>query len=189
MKFIQFGKIIPNLTLYDKPANYPVLNERDARAAAGVMLIAAIFAFTQALLLRDFFYINIAVILFTIEFFIRVVINPQYAPFYALGTLIVKKQAPEYTGAAQKKFAWYLGLAMAGSMVFIVNLFQTRGIAPFTICIICMFLLWSESAFGICFGCKMYKGFMALGWIKKPMEMPVCPGNVCSVDKKVKDPE
>ena len=34
----------------------------------------------------------------------------------------LRKQHPEYTGAAQKRFAWYLGLIMAGSMVFIVNM-------------------------------------------------------------------
>jgi len=184
MKIQQFGKIIPGLELYGKKVNYPVLNERDARAGAGLMMVLAMFVFVQALLLKNFFYISIVIILFAVEFFVRVIINPQLAPFYAIGSFIVRKQAPEYTGAAQKKFAWWLGLLMAGSMIFIVNIFNTKGVVPFTVCIICLILLWFESSFGICIGCKMYKGFMKMGWIKKPKEMPVCPGNVCSIDGK-----
>ena len=97
---------------------------------------------------------------------------------------MVKNQKPEYTGAIQKRFAWSLGLLMAVSMIIISMVFQTRGALPFSVCIVCLSLLWLESAFGICVGCKMYYGLMNLGIIKKPKEMPACPGGVCSINKK-----
>ena len=137
--------------------------KRDARAGAGIMFVIAIFAFVNALLLRNFLFLNITVIAFTIEFVLRV-INPHYAPFYALGRLIVKPQLPEWSGAIQKRFAWSLGLAMALSMIIIAVLLGMRGVVPFTICSVCLLLLFMESAFGICVGCKNVLWF-AKNWL------------------------
>ena len=136
-----FGRKINNLTLDGQLVNYPVLNERDARAGAGLMLALAVLAFVMALFRGQRIILFVTVILFTIEFIIRV-IDPYYAPFYSLGRLIVKKQKPEWTGAIQKRFAWSLGLIMAVSMIFIAIIFGIRGAIPFTICSICLFLLW-----------------------------------------------
>ncbi len=47
-KIIQFGRIIPGLKLHGHEATYPVLNERDARAGAGIMLAFASIAFAFA---------------------------------------------------------------------------------------------------------------------------------------------
>jgi hypothetical protein len=180
---IQFGKIIPGLKIYGEPAEYPVLNERDARAAAGIMLVLAIFAFTQAFLMRQFIFLQIFVMLFLIEFWIRIIVNPDYAPFYALGRLLVKKQIPEYSGAIQKRFAWSLGFILAVSMFFIAIVFGIRGIVPFSICSVCIFLLWAESTLGVCIGCKIYSWLINVGIIK-PKVRAACPGGVCSINKK-----
>jgi len=184
MKLLQFGTIIPGLKIHGKDAPYPVLNERDARAGAGIMLVLGILAFVNALLLANFTYLYVFVVLFALEFAIRVLVNPNLAPFYALGRLMVRKQIPEYTGAAQKRFAWSLGLGLAVIMMIVVYGFNMIGIVPFTICSICLALLWLESSFGICVGCKMYYGLMSLGVIKQPDVMPACPGGVCSIPTK-----
>ena len=147
-----YGKIIDNLILDGELATYPVLNEKDARAAAGLMLIIGIITFVVTLFLKRFDILAITVGIFFIEFLLRVV-NPDYAPFYRLGSLIVKNQRPEYSGAVQKRFAWSLGLLMAISMIFISIIFQIRGVLPFAICTICLSLLWLETSFGICVGC------------------------------------
>jgi hypothetical protein len=177
-----FGKVIPNLEIDGKPANYGVVNERDTRAGAGIMLVVGICAFTTAFFLQSYLLLSIVVLAFTLEFIIRV-IDPHYAPFYALGAFIVRKQRPEWSGAIQKRFAWSLGLTMALSMILIAIIFNIRGPLPFTICGICLTLLWLESAFGICVGCKLYYGFLNLGWIKPPETMPSCPGGVCPIKK------
>ncbi len=179
-----FGKKIPNLKINGKSADYPVLNERDARAGAGIMLVTGIFGFTQAYFLQNTLAIQILVILFTIEFILRV-INPHIAPFYALGRLIVSKQQPEWVGATQKRFAWSLGLGLAIVMNIVIFGFEiTYGILPLSICGICLLLMWFESAFGICLGCKMYYGLMSVGLIAKPAQMPACPGGVCEIPKR-----
>ena len=177
-----YGKLIPNLKIDGREANYGVVNERDARAGAGIMLIIAIFSFTQALYLKNLTFLYATVIAFTVEFLFRI-IDPHIAPFYFLGSLIVKGLRPEWSGAVQKRFAWTLGLAMAVSMIFISIIFQIRGTLPFSVCAVCLSLLWLETSFGICVGCKMYFGLMKLGIIKTPKIIPACPGGVCPIDK------
>ncbi|MBT3450511.1 DUF4395 domain-containing protein [archaeon] len=178
---IQFGELIPNLKLYGEKADYRVLNERDARAAAGIMFILGSIAFALAFLLKNFTLIRIFVIMFTIEFGTRVLINPNYAPFYSLGKLLVSNQEPEWSGAIQKKFAWSLGFGLAGIMLLVMFIFNLKGIVPLTICVTCLTLLWLETSLGVCVGCKMYNGMINLGWIKKPKIKPACPGGVCKL--------
>ncbi len=180
---IKFGETIPNLKLYGEEANYPVLNERDARAGAGIMFVLAGIAFALALLTQSFTFIRILVVLFTIEFGVRVFVNPNYAPFYALGKFFVSNQVPEWSGAVQKRFAWGLGFGLAIVMSFVMFIFALKGTVPLTICIICLTLLWLETALGVCVGCKMYNAMIEWGWVKKPKVKPACPGGVCSVKK------
>jgi hypothetical protein len=182
MKFIEFGRVIPGLKIQGKDAPYPVLNERDGRAAAGIMFALASVAFAMAFLTKDFFMINIVVLLFLLEFSFRQ-INPYIAPFYILGKFIVSKQEPEWVGAPQKRFAWGMGLAMAATMVVLIYGFDVRGLVNLLFCITCLALMWFESTCGICIGCKMYYGLMSVGLIKKPKVMPACPGGVCSISK------
>jgi hypothetical protein len=185
--YLSFGEIIPGLAIDGKDAPYPVLNERDARAAAGLMLIAGIVAFIPALLFSNRLLLMVMVVIFGLEFFIRVLINPKFAPFYALGTFIVKHQRPEYSGAAQKRFAWSLGLSLAGVMVVIlfgsaIFGFEVNRALPLSLCGLCLALLWFETSFGICIGCLMYQGLIKVGLIKKPEIMPACPGGACAFD-------
>lgn len=177
---VEFGKRIPGLKIRGELAPYRVLNERDARAAAGIMLIIGIFAFVSALILRNFFPLKIVVVLFFIEFLVRVFVNPHYAPLYALGHLLVSNQLPEWSGAVQKRFAWTLGIIMAGSMIPVALVFEMRGIVPFSICSVCLILLWAESALGVCIGCKIYSTLVKRNVIQ-PKIMPACPGGVCEL--------
>lgn len=154
-----------------------VLNEREARAWAWIIFVVALVSFLSSCLTWNFFAAKIVVILFLIDFFIRVIINPKFAPSLILGRLFVWNQTPEYVWAAQKRFAWALGLGLAIFMFF--TLVINNIINPFTIiaCILCLFLLFFETAFGICLGCKMYNLFY-----KKKAEL--CPGWVCEIKQK-----
>jgi len=105
---------------------------------------------------------------------IRVFINPKYSPTLIVGRLIVRNQTPEYVGAQQKKFAWYIGIFMALVMFILIVLVNSYSPITGLICFICLIFLFFESAFGICLGCKVYP------WIYKE-KAQYCPGEVCEL--------
>lgn len=167
-----FGEIVTGYQI-------PVFNEREVRAAAGILFFFATLSFYNAFLDQNFLFLKIFVVFFFIEFCIRLFINPKYAPAMILGRVIVQNQKPEYTGAPQKYFAWALGLGMASLMMVLLFVFDVRGVINLTVCSICLFLLFFESSFGICMGCKMYEKITK----KKPQ---LCPGSVCEITFKEK---
>jgi hypothetical protein len=178
--FFEFGERIDGLELHGQPADYPVLNERAVRAGAGIMLVMAGFAFAHAALLQNLFFIKILIVVFLVEFGLRIFLSPKVAPIAALGSFIVRKQKPDYVGAIQKRFAWSLGFLMALSMLIIVNFMGIRGVVPLVFCLVCLLLLWFETSFGICLGCKIYDVALKFGWIKHDVKH-ACPGRACAI--------
>ncbi len=169
--FFQYGEKVPDYDVL-------VLNEREARAAAGILFVGAFLSLMNGVMLGTAVMSKYFITFFTIDFILRVV-QPRYAPSLLLGRMFVQNQRPEYVGAIQKRFAWGLGLMLALPMFyFLVIDFQPNPIKVF-VCIICLSLLLFESAFSICLGCKIY------GLFKKD---PVthCPGGVCEI--RAKDP-
>lgn len=165
-----FGEKIPGFDI-------PVLNEREARAGAGILFAISLIAFMNAFLVGNFAPIRVVSIIFFIDFFIRVLISPKYAPSLILGRLMVRNQTPEFVGAPQKHFAWALGLALATVMVVLVAGFDVRGPINMLICVTCLSLLFFETAFGICIGCMLYRVVLR-------KETQLCPGDVCEVKAK-----
>lgn len=174
-----YGTIIPWLQIDGQDAPYPVLNERAIRATAGIMMVIGIITFYLVSTTKNYALMYVIVPWFRIEFFIRTVRWPQRSPLAMLGRRIVRNQKPERVGAIQKRFAWWLGLAMATAMVIVALILQIRWIAPFAICMTCLFFMRMESALGICVGCKIYYGLIHLGRIKAPDVKPACPGGAC----------
>ena len=99
-----------------------------------------------------------------------------------IASLFVRKQTPLYVGAVQKRFAWSLGLALT-LVIFSLSLFLLTDISFFEpvcfLCLICLALLYAETAFGICIGCKLYDLALNLKLIKKPKVKPNCIGDSC----------
>jgi len=157
--------------------NIPVLNEREIRAAAGILFLATFISLMLILFKNNFIPVKYVVTLFLTDFIIRVFINPKFSPTLIIGRLIVRNQNPEYVGAAQKKFAWIIGVVLSATMftlLVVVNAFSpVTGI----VCLICLVFLFFESAFGICLGCKLYKLFYK-------EKAQYCPGEVCDVKSK-----
>ena len=163
-KFIYFGE---NVVGY----NIPVLNEREIRAAAGILFLLMFIAIQQAGQFQNFTLLKYAIVIFLTDMLIRVFINPKYAPTLIIGRWIVRNQTPEYVGAKQKKYAWVIGIILGLIMLalqVIVNAFS-----PIT-GLICLIFLFFEAAFGICLGCLSYK------WIYKE-KAQYCPGEVCEI--------
>jgi hypothetical protein len=152
----------------------PVLNERAVRAAAGIVFLFAIISFMNAWLMGNFQPTRVFVIAFLIDFTLRIFVNPRFAPSLILGQWIVRKQQPEYVGAPQKRFAWAIGFVLALTMLYLVVIKQVIGPINLIVCSACLVLLFFESAFGICIGCKVYN------WFHKE-QAQLCPGGVCEV--------
>lgn len=180
---MNYGEVIPDLKINGEPAPYPVVNERGIRATAGIMFLVGLSTFWYVFLTRDFTPLPYVVGIFWIEFFLKTVFAPKYSIFGLVGDWIVRKQKPEYVGAIQKRFAWFLGLIMATAMFVVAVGFGIRGWAPFLICATCLFFMWFETSCGICVGCKIYTWLIKKGLIKKPEIQPACPGGVCSIKK------
>ena len=151
-KIINFGETVEGYSM-------PVLNEREIRAAAGILFLMMFVSILKVIFQGDFFLLKYAVIIFLTDILIRVFINPKFSPSLIIGRLIVRNQVPEYVGAPQKKFAWIIGIILA-STIFI-HLVIVNAFSPITglICFICLIFLFFETAFGICLGCKFYPMF------------------------------
>lgn len=167
---IQFGEHVPG---YD----IPVLNEREIRAAAGILFLVIYTSLMIILFNNDFRMAKYAIVLFFADFIIRVFINPKFSPSLIIGRMIVSNQVPEYVGAKQKKFAWMIGILLSG--VMFVLLVVVNAYSPFTgiICLMCLIFLFFEAVFGICLACKVYR--MVYG--KKAQ---YCPGEVCDIQSR-----
>ena len=166
-QLFQFGEDHPNFPVR-------VLNEREARGAAGIMFLFALIAFMTAWFQGDFSPTKLVIVAFFIDFFIRVIINPRYAPTLIMARWMVNNQTAEYVGAPQKRFAWGIGLALATLMMYAVVLNDVRGPINMITCLICLLLLFFETAFGICVGCKLFNLF-------NKEKAQLCPGNVCEI--------
>lgn len=155
---------------------YPVrvLNERTVRAGAGILFFFAMVTFMTAWLKGNFQPTRVFVVAFLIDFAIRLFINPRYAPSLILGQWAVRGQQPEWTGAPQKRFAWALGFVLALTMFYLVVLNSVIGPINLVVCATCLVLMFFETAFGICIGCKLYNLFH-----KDAAQL--CPGGVCEV--------
>ena len=169
MSFLQYGEKVEGYDVL-------VLNEREARAGAGILFLIGILSLVNAVALGHVIVTKVFISFFTLDFLMRV-IQPRYSPSLLLGRFFVQNQRPEYVGAAQKRFAWAIGLMLAVPMFYLLVIdFQPNPIKVL-VCIICLALLFFESAFSICLGCKIY------GFFKKD---PVthCPGGICEVRTK-----
>jgi len=152
----------------------PVLNEREIRAAAGLLFVLMFVAIMTAVLKHNFLLLKYAVTIFLVDILIRLLLSPRYAPFLILGRLIVRNQTPEYVGAAAKKFAWIIGAVLASVMFALAVVGNTYSPITGVICLLCLVFLFCETSFGICIGCKVY----ALVYREKAL---YCPGEVCDV--------
>jgi len=178
-KVFGFGEVVDG---YD----VKVLNEREARAGAGILFLFAFLSFINCMVTKNILITQIFIGVFLVEFMLRVLVNPKYAPSLIIGRFMVNNQIPEYVSASQKRFAWSLGLGLAVFLFGLTIVFPTStpigeeslhnaliGLS----CITCLTLLYFESVFGICLGCKIYNKF-------HKDEVMYCPGGVCEIQDR-----
>lgn len=164
---IRFGETVEGYSV-------PVLNEREIRAAAGMLFLATFLSLLFILFQGNFIPIKIVIPCFLADFLIRVFVNPRFSPTLILGRLIVGRQTPEYVAAKPKRLAWIIGVALSATMFVLMVVMNTYSVISGLICLACLIFLFFESAFGICLGCKFFK----LVYREEPT---LCPGEVCEV--------
>lgn len=168
-KIFYFGEQVPEYQVR-------VINEREARAAAGLMFLLGFFSFLKGFLTADYVPERMMIIAFVTELGIRVLINPKYAPFMIMARLMVRNQKVDYVGAPQKRVAWALGLTLGIFMYWLVFKKADMGWMNFAGCLTCVVLLYFETAFGICLGCYLYNVFAK-------DKAQLCPGGMCEIKK------
>jgi hypothetical protein len=166
----QFGETVEGY-------NIPVLNEREIRASAGILFLVMFWSWILIIFQENYFWIKCVNTIFLTDFIIRILISPKYSPSLIIGRLIVGKQNPEYVGAAQKKFAWTIGLVMASTIFLLLVVMNSYSFITGIICLICLIFLFFESVFGICLGCKFYPMFYK-------EKTQYCPGGICEIKVK-----
>lgn len=152
----------------------PVLNEREIRAAAGILFLATFLSLLFILFRGNFLPIKFVIPFFFADFLVRVGISPRFSPTLILGRLIVGNQTPEYVAAEPKFLAWIIGVVLSATMLVLMVVLNTYSVITGVICLVCLVFLFFESAFGICLGCKFYR----LVYRRSP---ELCPGEVCEV--------
>ena len=173
-KIFDFGEVVEGYEV-------KVLNEREARAGAGILFLLGFISFVNCMTTKSIEITQIFVFVFLFEFIIRVLINPKYAPSLIIGRFMVNNQVPEYVGASQKRFAWSIGLVLAIILLSLTTIFPSStpigeeslhnaliGLS----CMTCLFLLYFEAVFGICLGCIIYNKF-------NKDAAKYCAGKVC----------
>ena len=169
-KIIKFGEDVEGY-------NVAVLNEREIRAAAGILFVMMFISILLAAVKGDFLLLKYATVIFLTDILIRVLVNPKFSPTLILGRLIVRNQVPEYVGAPQKKFAWIIGIVLASTMFILMVIVNSYSPITGIICLICLVFLFFETSFGICLGCKFYPLFFK-------DKVQYCPGEVCDVKSR-----
>lgn len=169
-KLIQFGE---NVKGYD----FRVLNEREIRAAAGILFLATFVSLMFILFKNNFLPIKYVLTVFLTDFIIRVFVNPGFSPTLIIGRMIVGNQTPEYVSARPKKFAWIIGVVLSTMMFVLIVIVNSYSPVTGIICLVCLVFLFFESAFGICLGCLFYPMFFK-------EKAKKCPGEICDVREK-----
>lgn len=155
----------------------PVLNEREIRASAGIFFVFLFTALMFILFKQSFLLVKYVIVVFLTDFIVRVFISPKFSPSLIIGRLVVSRQVPEYVGAAQKKFAWKIGLALSCLMFFLMVVLNSYSIITGVTCLICLLFLFFESAFGICLGCIFYRFFYK-------EKAQYCAGEICKTPER-----
>lgn len=177
MEIFSFGNSVPE-------KSFKVLNERVVRGSSGVMLLIGFIAFINGFILKNYIVLPYISGILLFSFLISVFVNPKFSPTVFIAWLFVRKQSPIQIGAIQKRFAWSLGSALS-SVIFVLSIFLLKDESLFDpvcmLCIVCLVLLFLETAFGICVGCKLYFLSIKIALLKAPKEKPNCMGDSCEV--------
>ncbi|MDF1875317.1 DUF4395 domain-containing protein [Sulfurimonas sp. SAG-AH-194-I05] len=155
-----------------------VLNEREAKAAAGILFTLGLITVMNSVMIGNGILSRIFLAFFMFDFFLRITF-PNYSPSLLLGRYFVRNQTPEYVSAKQKRFAWSIGFVLSIPMFYYLSWNWQPDVYKVLVCIFCLVLLFMEAVFSFCLGCWVYKEVL-----KKTTSN--CPGGACEIQFKDK---
>ncbi|PFG33231.1 DUF4395 domain-containing protein [Sanguibacter antarcticus] len=152
----------------------PVIDERAVRAAAGILFLAGAVAFGMAAASGSTRPLQPFGMFFMLDMMLRITMGDRWSPALLVGRLIVRRQAPEWVGAPQKEFAWWLSFGLAAVSCASMGFLPVPFSLTLALCGVCLSMLFVETAFGICVGCALQRVLT-----RTPPQY--CPGDTCSV--------
>jgi hypothetical protein len=156
-------------------------NENEVRAAAGLTLAVGAVAFAYAWLRGLYTPLQVVAAVLFLEFLIRVVGGLQFSPFGRIARWMTLREPPHWVSARPKRFAWTLGMVMTFAMAILSSL-GVRGPLPLTICVICLTLMWLETALGVCLGCEIHRLLVRRGWAGPDPAFEECTHGNCALE-------
>jgi hypothetical protein len=174
------GEHISGLTVDGVELQAAVVDENQARAAAGLTMILGAVAFGYAYFDAQYILLQAVSTLFFVEFLARLTVGLKHSPIGVIARTMTFLHVPDWVSAKPKRFAWTLGLGMAFSMMVITNS-GVRGTLPRTICAICLTLMWMEAVLGLCLGCKIHALLVRRGWATKDPAFEICAHGECKL--------
>jgi hypothetical protein len=166
-KFLwEYGEHIPGYEV-------TVINEREARAAAGILFMLGMIVIFVGIGFGHIIVARVYLAFLFVDFTIRM-LTPTYSPSMLLGKFVVRNQKAEYSGGLQKRFAWTLGWLISLPMMWWFVLNWDITFYKVLICVLCLTLMFLEGAFGICVGCMIYK-------VITKEDPKYCPGGTCEI--------
>jgi hypothetical protein len=159
-----------------------VVNEQQARVAAGLTMALGAVAFVYANFDKLFWPIRTVSAFFFVDFLVRVTAGLERSPVGLAAGWLVRRQPAQWVSAKPKRFAWTLGVAMALAMTLVTNA-GIHGVLPRTICLICLTLMWLEAVLGLCLGCELYAFMVRRGWRRRDGAFELCANGVCDLDR------
>lgn len=164
---------VPVIGEYVDGIDIPVVNERAVRASAGLLFLFGIIAVLTGVLTGELQLLRAFGMTFLLDMSMRLFVGTRYTPSLVIGSLIVRRQRPEWVGAQQKKLAWVIGLVLASVSCTVMGFLGVGADIQVAMCSACVGLLFIESAFGICVGCELQRRFSR----QKPR---LCAGDTCT---------
>lgn len=153
----------------------PVIDERAVRAAAGILFLGGAIAFGFPAAAGSSAPLKPSGMAVLLDLGLRVGLGDRWSPTLALGRLIVRRQTPEWVGAPQKLFAWWLGFVLAAATCPATGWLAAPLAVTLALCGLCLTLLFVETAFGICLGCSLQRALT-----RTPPSH--CPGGTCTTE-------
>lgn len=184
-----YGQRSSGLSVDGRELKAGAVNENQVRAAAGITLVLGAVAFSYAYFTHLYIPLQAVASFFFVEFLIRVTAGIEYSPAGIVAQALTRRHPPQWVSAKPKRFAWTLALGLGFAMTIITNGAIARPYLPRTLCIICLTLMWMETAIGLCLGCEIYGLLVRRGWAREDPEFEVCVSGACNVPPRTSQPE
>lgn len=154
----------------------PVVNERAVRVAAGILFVGGAVSLAFAIAQQSAVPLRPFGVVFMVDMLLRVAVGDRWSPTLAIGRFVVRNREPNWVGAPQKEFAWWLGYGLALLSCAGMGVLGAPLVATLVLCSVCLTMLFLEAAFGICVGCSLQRLLT-----KTPPQY--CPGDTCRVSE------